>query len=654
MAPFVGGTCAQTSVRLHAARALEAGEGVLLRLVPGAPPPAADGADAEPGVVVAHNPCLSGGALDIFLDPQVPAARIVIAGDTPIARGLHDVAAAAGYDVVRDAAADVAPRPGDAAVIVASHGNDEEVALVRALQAGIDYIALVASPKRGAAVLASLDVPAEQRDRSTRRPGWTSARAPGGRRDRDPGRVRRPHAAAVAVAAPSPEPPAIAIDPVCGMEVVASDASLHLDVDGERVYFCREGCRATYLEEHRAMSPRASALGHRPRAGGRRFAAAGAAEAAAALRRRTLLDHALDTARACAFDQLRLRVGGAADQVRATVDLSGAEVVENRDFGDGLLVVDRRRARRRGRARRRARPAARRPARRHAGDGRGAAGGPRRRGAGRVPLRRRAGHPLAFARSTFGELSALHGDKAVWKLLDRRGGRGRRRARRGPDPARRRHVGGLPRRAGGRGRGMTGVLDTFSGWVAAGDRVVLATVVDTKRSAPQPPGTKMALDDAGACRRGLRWLRRGRGGRGRRGHPARGGAPAAALRDRRWRGLGRRAALRRRDRDLGRGLRAGRRAGALRRARARRAAGGVGHGVEGSGARAPSCCSAPTARRRARSATRGSTLPRASWPPRRCGRRRRAARAPARRCSSTSRRRRRGCSCSAPSTSRRS
>ena len=31
------------------------------------------------------------------------------------------------------------------------------------------------------------------------------------------------------------------------------------------------------------------------------------------------------------------------------------------------------------------------------------------------------GHPLAFARSTFSELSALHGDKAVWKLMDRLG-----------------------------------------------------------------------------------------------------------------------------------------------------------------------------------------------------------------------------------------
>jgi xanthine dehydrogenase accessory factor len=42
--------------------------------------------------------------------------------------------------------------------------------------------------------------------------------------------------------------PAIAIDPICGMEVVATDASVHLDVaGGERVYFCREGCRDAYV-----------------------------------------------------------------------------------------------------------------------------------------------------------------------------------------------------------------------------------------------------------------------------------------------------------------------------------------------------------------------------------------------------------------------
>src|SRR3954447_26145951 len=88
---FVGGVCAQASVRLHAARALETGEAVLLRLEPGAGED-----DVVDGVVVAHNPCLSGGTLEIFLDPQLAAPRIVVVGETPIARALEAVARSAG------------------------------------------------------------------------------------------------------------------------------------------------------------------------------------------------------------------------------------------------------------------------------------------------------------------------------------------------------------------------------------------------------------------------------------------------------------------------------------------------------------------------------------------------------------------------------
>ena len=49
----------------------------------------------------------------------------------------------------------------------------------------------------------------------------------------------------------------------------------------------------------------------------------------------TLLDHVLDTARACDFDELRTVIGGSADAIRDRVDLSGVEVVENRQFGEG-------------------------------------------------------------------------------------------------------------------------------------------------------------------------------------------------------------------------------------------------------------------------------------------------------------------------------
>ena len=45
---------------------------------------------------------------------------------------------------------------------------------------------------------------------------------------------------------------AVAIDPVCGMEVAVSDASVHLDLGGERFYFCCEGCRERFAAEHAA------------------------------------------------------------------------------------------------------------------------------------------------------------------------------------------------------------------------------------------------------------------------------------------------------------------------------------------------------------------------------------------------------------------
>ena len=44
---------------------------------------------------------------------------------------------------------------------------------------------------------------------------------------------------------------------------------------------------------------------------------------------------------------------------------------------------------------------------------------------------------------------------------------------------------------------MRDVMEAVEGWVTGGDRVALATVVDTKKSAPQPSGTKMAVNDGG-------------------------------------------------------------------------------------------------------------------------------------------------------------
>ena len=44
---------------------------------------------------------------------------------------------------------------------------------------------------------------------------------------------------------------------------------------------------------------------------------------------------------------------------------------------------------------------------------------------------------------------------------------------------------------------MRDVAEQVERWLARGDTVVIATVVDTRRSAPRPPGSKMAVNGRG-------------------------------------------------------------------------------------------------------------------------------------------------------------
>jgi xanthine dehydrogenase accessory factor len=259
---FVGGVCAESSVRLHSLRAMETGEPLLLRLVPdgdgGDGPDGTERADALDGAVVERNPCLSGGALEIFLEPHLPATRVIVVGGSPIAEALVTLARASGYDCVRAASAADVDVDGAAAVIVSSHGNGEEAVIGEALTAGVPYVALVASVTRGAAVRADLDVPEELSAQLHTPAGLDiGARTPAeiaisilaemvADRHSDPG-LGRPAAVAEEVA---PSAVAVATDPVCGMKVAITDATPRLTVAGEAVFFCRDACRDAYAAEH--------------------------------------------------------------------------------------------------------------------------------------------------------------------------------------------------------------------------------------------------------------------------------------------------------------------------------------------------------------------------------------------------------------------
>lgn len=150
---FVGGSCAASTVRTEALRLLASGESTLLRITPEAE---ADEPPAE-GLVTVANPCLSGGTLDLFLEAVLPPALIQVYGDGPIARALTDVGTAAGYDLRPTADLGEPVLKDAAALVVATHGHNEEAILTAALATDIPYIGLIASRKRGAAVTASLD-----------------------------------------------------------------------------------------------------------------------------------------------------------------------------------------------------------------------------------------------------------------------------------------------------------------------------------------------------------------------------------------------------------------------------------------------------------------------------------------------------------------
>ncbi len=155
---FVGGHCAQNSVRKAAMGALQTNESVLLRVLP-------DGDvhfPEAPGACVVVNPCLSGGALEIFLVPQVPAPLVRVFGATPIADALVELCGAVSYDV---GAGDVTDLSGATAVVIASLGGPEAETIRAALDADVGYIGLVASRVRGASILGGLALTEAERAR---------------------------------------------------------------------------------------------------------------------------------------------------------------------------------------------------------------------------------------------------------------------------------------------------------------------------------------------------------------------------------------------------------------------------------------------------------------------------------------------------------
>jgi xanthine dehydrogenase accessory factor len=263
---FVGGVCTEHSVRAYALQTLQTGEAVLLRILPfgdgEGDGTVAEETEVSEGAVTVQNPCLSGGAIEVFLEPVLPAARVLVVGDTPIAAALLKVGDALGFNVVAVDGDQLEPRPGDLAVVVAAHGRDELHTLRRGLEAELPYVGLVASPRRGTGVLAELrgdGVPDELLARIDVPAGLDiGARSPGEIAVSILARiveVRHVHAVAPDSVRSTPVAEVsasgtLAVDPICGMTVAAVESTPSLVHEGETVYFCCEGCKAKFEARH--------------------------------------------------------------------------------------------------------------------------------------------------------------------------------------------------------------------------------------------------------------------------------------------------------------------------------------------------------------------------------------------------------------------
>jgi xanthine dehydrogenase accessory factor len=271
---FVGGVCAETSVRAAAMDTLRDGNSMLLRVL------LEDAADfpETPGALVVVNPCHSGGAIEIFLRPVLPKPLLSVAGHTPIGAAVTELASFLDFEISPDST-----YAGVTAAVVAGLGRDEERAIRGALDAGVGLIALVASHKRAAVVLDAMELSEDERERIRPHAGLDiGARTPkeialailaevvreirlGGLTTGSVPVPRKaaPHAEAAALASSSqpefvagptlpvgpaapPAPAATAIDPVCGMTVVIGPDTPHGVVGGADFWFCCPGCLKKY------------------------------------------------------------------------------------------------------------------------------------------------------------------------------------------------------------------------------------------------------------------------------------------------------------------------------------------------------------------------------------------------------------------------
>ena len=277
---WLGGNCTRPSVQREAAAALADGKPRLISLSP------EPDAQIRVGVTPLPMTCHSGGTVEIFIEPVLAAARLVVFGVSPVARAVAQLGKAMGYlvDIVDPeahpaelphadrvfsdlAAPELRAGPPVSYVVVASMGACDEDAVAAALAMRPRYLGVVASRKRFAILRDTL------LDRGISAHALDAIQSPagldlGGRLPEEVALsilaeiVQRRHAArapvdnavtaqvpVALVPPPAAAAPLTAIDPVCHMTVTIATARHVGSWDGRTWYFCNPRCKDKFLAE---------------------------------------------------------------------------------------------------------------------------------------------------------------------------------------------------------------------------------------------------------------------------------------------------------------------------------------------------------------------------------------------------------------------
>lgn len=287
---WIGGGCSRAIVVQAAQEAMRSGQPKLIRISNSEVAP-------EPGVEHHAMPCASNGTIELFIQPSVPAPAVLILGSTPAALEACVLAQRMGFRVYAAAnvSAPFAPLglqrviegfDVDALrvlmapwILVATQGDCDEEALEAALRTAATGVLLIASPRKAERLrdtmrargiaderLAALHAPAGP-DIHARTPQEIALGAVAGlvalRRTLEQAAAAatadastlRAAGAEVLPALPamppcesmaSVAPPARYVNPVCGMAIDIASAMHVVEVGGERVYFCCDGCKVTF------------------------------------------------------------------------------------------------------------------------------------------------------------------------------------------------------------------------------------------------------------------------------------------------------------------------------------------------------------------------------------------------------------------------